>query len=96
MTAALSRMRSVLHTLIVVCCFLSWLCPPAAGQAVTNNKLRQPDKFRQLSELLPTPNDYRTASGAPGHRYWQQRANYDIDVRLDDRTQQLTGRETIT
>ena len=34
------------------------------------------DKFRQLEEVLPTPNTYRTASGAPGHAYWQQRADY--------------------
>jgi hypothetical protein len=34
------------------------------------------DKFRQLDELLPTPTSTRTASGAPGHAYWQQRADY--------------------
>ncbi|MBT5766789.1 MAG: hypothetical protein HOI58_08045, partial [Kordiimonadaceae bacterium] len=37
------------------------------------------DKFRQLNEYLPTPNSYRTASGAPGHEYWQQQADYKID-----------------
>ena len=36
------------------------------------------DKFRQLDELLPTPTGTRTASGAPGHAYWQQRADYRI------------------
>jgi hypothetical protein len=54
------------------------------------------DKFRQLEELWPTPNTYRTASGAPGHAYWQQRADYAIDVELDDETQHITGSETIT
>jgi hypothetical protein len=54
------------------------------------------DKFRQLEEILPTPNDYRTASGAPGHRYWQQRADYDIDVELDDLNQRIVGRGTVT
>jgi hypothetical protein len=49
-----------------------------------------------LEEILPTPNDYRTASGAPGHRYWQQRADYVIDVELDDVNQRIIGRETIT
>jgi hypothetical protein len=53
------------------------------------------DKFRQLEELLPTPNEYRTASGAPGHKYWQQRADYNIRVELDDETQRITGSETI-
>ncbi|MHC5004669.1 MAG: gluzincin family metallopeptidase, partial [Planctomycetota bacterium] len=59
-------------------------------------KFDQPDVFRQLEELLPTPNAYRTASGAPGHDYWQQRADYVIDVVLDDENQRLTGSETVT
>jgi predicted secreted protein len=42
------------------------------------------DKFRQLDEILPTPNVYRTASGAPGHAYWQQRADYTISATLDE------------
>ncbi len=50
------------------------------------------DKFRQLSdEILPTANVYRTASGAPGHKYWQQQADYDIDVTLDDEKQRIIG-----
>jgi hypothetical protein len=53
-------------------------------------------KFEQLDQTLPTPNSYRSASGAPGINYWQQRADYDIDVELNDDTQLLTGRETIT
>lgn len=53
-------------------------------------------KFEQLGETLPTPNSYRTASGAPGQNYWQQRADYTIQVELDDKTQKLTGSETIT
>ena len=54
------------------------------------------DKFRQLDELLPTPTVYRTASGAPGHQYWQQQADYKIKAQLDDKTQRLTASETIT
>ncbi len=54
------------------------------------------DKFAQLETMLPTPNAYRTASGAPGPDYWQQRADYDIKVTLDDAKQAITGRETIT
>ncbi|MFN0100571.1 MAG: M1 family metallopeptidase [Bryobacteraceae bacterium] len=60
------------------------------------NKKSPIDKFRQLEEILPTPNEYRTASGAPGHRYWQQRADYSIDVELDDVNQKIIGRATIT
>jgi hypothetical protein len=54
------------------------------------------DKFRQLEWELPTPNTYRTASGAPGHQYWQQKADYDIKVELDDDKQTVTGSETVT
>jgi hypothetical protein len=53
-------------------------------------------KFEQLGSQLPTPNKYRAASGAPGSKYWQQRADYVIDVEVDDNTQMLTGSETIT
>jgi hypothetical protein len=54
------------------------------------------DKFRQLDELLPTPNTIRTASGAPGHAYWQQRADYTIRATLDEARRAITGAETIT
>jgi hypothetical protein len=53
-------------------------------------------KFEQLDDKLPTPNSYRTGSGAPGSAYWQQRADYVIDVEVNDKTQELTGHETIT
>lgn len=53
-------------------------------------------KFEQLDQLLPTPNEYRSGSGAPGPRYWQQRADYKIKAELDDNTQRITGSETIT
>lgn len=53
-------------------------------------------KFEQLDQLLPTPNSYRSSSGAPGPAYWQQRADYDISVTLDDNKQTITGKETIT
>ena len=65
---------------------------PAAAQTTNSGT----DKFAQLETLLPTPNSYRTASGAPGPDYWQQRADYDIKVTLDDAKQAITGRETIT
>ncbi len=54
------------------------------------------NKFRQLKQELATPNVYRTASGAPGHEYWQQKADYKINVRLDDNTQRIYGEEVIT
>jgi hypothetical protein len=54
------------------------------------------NKFRQLKQELATPNVYRTASGAPGHEYYQQRADYKIEIELDDEKQTIHGKERIT
>ncbi len=54
------------------------------------------DKFKQLDDLLPTPNVYRTAGGAPGHKYYQQKADYKMKIELDDEKQIIRGEETIT
>ena len=54
------------------------------------------DKFRQLEEILPTPNTIRTASGAPGHAYWQQRADYTIRATLDEAKRAISASETVT
>ena len=53
-------------------------------------------KFAQLDMELPTPNEYRNAAGAPGHNYYQQKADYKIDLVLDDEKQILRGEEVIT
>jgi hypothetical protein len=53
-------------------------------------------KFEQLDQTLPTPNEYRTGSGAPGPKYWQQKADYVIAVELNDDNQSISGTETIT
>lgn len=67
-----------------------------SAQPLPNAKnSNRPDSFRQLEEWLPTPNYYRTASGEPGPGYWQQRADYEIDVTLDDEKQRIIGSETI-
>ncbi|UZD21734.1 M1 family metallopeptidase [Algoriphagus halophytocola] len=54
------------------------------------------ERFEQLGTMLRTPNVYRTASGAPGHMYWQQQANYVINVELDDENQSIKGSEKVT
>ncbi|MDQ1141092.1 M1 family metallopeptidase [Pedobacter agri] len=54
------------------------------------------NKFEQLGTILPTPNEQRTASGAPGVKYWQQRADYNIKCELDEKNLLLTGSETVT
>jgi len=80
------RRHFVLLILLALCSSLAF------GQS----KSRPSDKFRQLEEILPTPNEQRAASGAPGHGYWQQRADYNINVELDDGRQRITGSEKVT
>ena len=54
------------------------------------------NKFEQLGTVLSDPNSYRSASGAPGPAYWQQRADYNINAELDEKNLTITGSETIT
>ncbi|WP_046369415.1 M1 family metallopeptidase [Flavihumibacter petaseus] len=69
----------------------------AYSQDIKNNPgSNHGNKFEQLGTILPTPNEYRTASGAPGPKYWQQRADYDIKCELDEEKLRLTGSETVT
>ena len=73
---------------------LSW-CLPA--QNIQNNPTsNHGNKFEQLGIILPDANVFRAASGAPGAQYWQQRADYQIDARLDEKERRLYGEETIT
>ncbi|HEY0098972.1 MAG TPA: M1 family metallopeptidase [Pyrinomonadaceae bacterium] len=74
----------------VLCCLL------APAHAPAQSKTKPSDKFKQLEEILPTPNEQRAASGAPGRSYWQQRADYNINVELDDANQRIIASETIT
>jgi hypothetical protein len=62
--------------------------------AQTENVNKNP--FRQLYTELPTPNVYRNAAGAPGHEYWQQQADYEMEIRLDDAEQKIYGTSKIT
>lgn len=77
-------MNKLLIFLLLLSCFT------LNAQDNTNN-----NKFRQLNNDLPTPNTYRSASGSPGHEYWQQRADYDMKIKIDDVNQKLYGEETI-
>ncbi|MCY3988710.1 MAG: hypothetical protein OXF94_09000, partial [Gammaproteobacteria bacterium] len=54
------------------------------------------DKFRQLEEILPTPNAYRNAAGQPGHAYWQQQVDYSIAVTLDEEEQRISATQAVT
>ncbi|SKB70126.1 hypothetical protein SAMN05660226_02766 [Parapedobacter luteus] len=72
------------------------LSSPVLAQYQNNPGSNHGNKFEQLGTLLSDPNVYRTASGAPGHQYWQQKADYVIDVEVDDENQRVIGAETIT
>ena len=62
------------------------------SQDIKNNAAsNHGNKFEQLGNILPTGNEYRTASGAPGPKYWQQRCDYDIKCELDEKNLKLTG-----
>ena len=72
--------------------FLAFVyCTTIIAQDNTND-----NKFRQLKQELPTPNAYRTAAGTPGYAYYQQTADYDIQLKLDDQKQRIYGEESIT
>lgn len=78
--------------LLVFCCATA-----AFSQNIRNNPAsNHGNKFEQLGTILPDANNYRTGSGAPGHAYWQQRADYQIDARLDEKDLRLHGREEVT
>ncbi len=68
----------------------------AVAFSLTNAQNTNQSKFKQLGQELPTPNVYRTASGAPGPNYYQQKADYVMSVVLDDEKQTITGEERIT
>lgn len=71
-------------------------CVSATAQDIQNNPTsNHGNKFEQLGTILPTPNEYRTASGAPGPKYWQQRCDYTIKCELDEANNILTGSETL-
>lgn len=76
---------------------LAFAAAPVLAEPIRQTKAPFRDAFRQLEgEEWPTPTDYRAASGAPGHRYWQQKVDYRITARLDEAAKTVTARATIT
>jgi hypothetical protein len=94
MSVQFPAMRTLFTTVLA---FLSLIVTaanvsPTYGQALQQTKGDFQDKFRQLDpEELPTPGDYRAASGAPGSRYWQQQVDYKLNVSLNETGRSLTG-----
>ena len=72
-------------------------CSVVLAQNIRNNPAsNHGNKFEQLGTILPDANVYRTASGAPGHKYWQQKADYEIEATLDEKNLTLNGSEWVT
>ncbi len=91
MFKCLPSMKNVVLLLIMILSF------SLNAQNIQNNPTsNHGNKFEQLGTILQSPNEYRTASGAPGPKYWQQKADYDIDVTLDEKNLTCIGSETIT
>ncbi len=87
----------MIKKLLSITCLAAGLCTGAQAQDIQNNPgSNHGNKFEQLGTILSTPNEQRTASGAPGVKYWQQRADYNIKCSLDEKKLMLTGSETIT
>ncbi len=77
-------------TLLILAGFATTFAQTDNPNRINNNK------FRQMYDVLATPNMYRTASGAPGPEYYQQQADYKIDITLDDDKARIYGTETVT
>ena len=86
--------RGVIASSLAIAVVLTGTEALADGPA--GSKGDQVAKFRQLGQELPTPNIFRNAAGAPGPAYWQQRADYVIDVTLDEEAKKIIGSEVIT
>jgi hypothetical protein len=82
--------RQVLGLLVLTVALTRWASAQAGGGDSTKTAL---SAFRPLE--LPAPNEFRSGSGRPGPRYWQQRADYRITATLDTALGQIRGRETI-
>lgn len=87
-------MKKIIVTLVTGL-LLACLLPTSQASVVAQTKGDYVDKFRQLDEVLPTPNVYRSAAGEPGEQYWQQQADYAIKVRLDEEKRRIDAQETI-
>ncbi len=76
--------------------FLGGISFTSAQNTYNNPASNHGNRFEQLGSILTDPSEYRTASGAPGHKYWQQKADYKIKARLDEENKLLYGDEIIT
>ena len=85
-------MKQIIYLVILNFFFLK-----TTAQDIRNNPgSNHGNRFEQLGTILPSPNEYRAASGAPGSKYWQQRCDYKITCEIDEPNRRLNGKETLT
>ncbi len=97
MPAVSSRSLLSLKSISMISLLTTLLCSSAfADSAIRQTKGDFEDKFRQLDEVLPTPNIYRNAAGEPGQQYWQQQVDYKMDVQLDESARRISTRQQIS
>ncbi|MFK5956748.1 MAG: M1 family metallopeptidase [Planctomycetota bacterium] len=89
-------MVSLVNTTSRLGLLLLAVCSLGLPSFAAQQKQDRPDAFRQLNEILPTANETRTGSGAPGHKYWQQKVDYQIEVNLEEDMREITAKEHIT
>jgi hypothetical protein len=100
-SALRTQRRFVLMLCLGLMSLLTFKATAVQAQAAGQEQAREnfgsgARSFAQLREALPTANAYRTASGAPGHAYWQQQADYDIEARLDADARRIDGEARVT
>src|SRR5688572_29520744 len=61
-----------------------------AQEVIQNNQSKFDDVMYRRGNI------YRSASGVPGPEYWQNKADYAIEVDLDDKANTLKGKLTLT
>ncbi len=81
--------------LLLTSVIIFWAFSLHAQRQNSSTEYHANTRFEQMGAALPTPNTYRSASGAPGKDYWQQKADYDIKAELDDSNQSISGLEKI-
>jgi hypothetical protein len=86
--------------ILIACCMIISITTNFAQEKESKSKTQKghtdQNKFRQLKDVLATPNNQHAASGAPGHQYSQQKVDYVMDIRLDENTNKIYGHEKIT
>lgn len=88
--------RYAFFSVFLVLFGLSGMAQEAENQGSQTSADQTLNIFSKMTREFATPNQFRTASGSPGPAYYQNEADYKMDIKLDDRNQRLTGRETIT